>query len=59
MKFEIDANIPAGYEPTGEYRPAKRGEWMLNAYGKAVDAWGDGGIPALIAALNVALGGDQ
>jgi hypothetical protein len=29
MKFEIKADIPEGYEPTGEYRQAKTGEpWI-------------------------------
>ena len=29
MKFEIEAEIPEGYEPTGEYRQAKTGEpWI-------------------------------
>lgn len=29
MKFEIDVDIPDGYEPTGEYRKPREGEWFL------------------------------
>ena len=29
MKFEIKAEIPAGYEPTGEFRHGESGEFML------------------------------
>ena len=31
MKFEIDVEIPEGYEPTGEYRRPAKGEWWMPA----------------------------
>ena len=29
-KFEIEADIPEGYEPTGEYRLVHQNEWFLD-----------------------------
>ena len=33
MRFEIDVEIPEGFEPTGEYRPPRDGDWFLDEYG--------------------------
>lgn len=41
MKFEIEADIPDGYEPTGEYRDPGHGEWFLTeggAIGRGLNA---------------------
>lgn len=37
MKFEIDADIPAGFEPTGEYRYPRSGEWVLTPLDGSAD----------------------
>ena len=48
MKFEIDVEIPDGFEPTGEFRPVRPNDWFLNQYGRVAEAWGHGGYPHLI-----------
>ena len=37
MRFEIEADIPAGYEPTGEYRLPLAGEWVLDETAEQAD----------------------
>ncbi len=38
MKFEIEADIPDGYEPTGEYRLPRMGEWCLDETAEQADS---------------------
>ena len=38
MKFEIDVEIPEGFEPTGEYRALGAGDWYIDPYGGASQA---------------------
>lgn len=46
MRFEIEADIPDGYEPTGEYRTPRAGEWHLHHTGSAIrTTFGDGIFP--------------
>lgn len=37
MKFEIEVDIPDGYEPTGEFRRAMRGERYLDDTGHVIE----------------------
>jgi hypothetical protein len=33
MRFEIEADIPDGYEPTGEFREPAAKEWFISEFG--------------------------
>ena len=41
MTFTVEANVPDGWEMTGELRPANTNEWFLNSAGDAEQARND------------------